>query len=289
MSKTIPAPVTNQITMIKKYIFTSDIPGPTVLFFGAIHGNEACGQKALKKLINDLSSKTTCLEKGRVIVVPIANPTAFKEGTRYVNKNLNRVFKVTETPRTYEEKLANTLCVLISESDFLLDIHSFHTAGKPFVFLDHSSQVEYGKALGVKDGISGWPELYENQEQHSDTVKYALSLGKKALLIECGSHKSPGSVVVAYNAANNLLGFLGMVAVEPNLILNFNNVEMKEIFTLKDVSDRLSKKWKHLDPIKQGDLLAHCKEGPILAQYDGFILLPNHNALVNDEWFYLGK
>ncbi|MCR4260743.1 MAG: succinylglutamate desuccinylase/aspartoacylase family protein [Candidatus Colwellbacteria bacterium] len=275
--------------MIKKHTFTSNNPGPTVLIFGAIHGNEVCGAEALNKLAHNLSSNTTHLLKGRLIMVPVANPKAFEHNTRYANKDLNRVFKLTKNPKTYEEKLSNELCRLVGQSDFLLDIHSLHTEGKPFVFLDDPSQDEYAKALGIHDGLSGWPELYENNAQHSDTIKYALSLDKRALLLECGSHKDPKSIEVAYNAVNNLLGFLDMTTVKPNTAFDFNNIRMQEIFTLKHPLDKLVKKWQHLDPIKRGDLLANAEDGPIVAKYDGFVIMPNHDALVGDEWFYLGK
>jgi uncharacterized protein len=72
--------------------------------------------------------------------VPIANPSAFNLKKRYVDVNLNRVFKHHENPKNYEEILANELVKLVDENDILLDLHSTHSDDEPFVFLDYKDE-----------------------------------------------------------------------------------------------------------------------------------------------------
>src|SRR3989344_5893592 len=84
--------------MVTVFEFKSLQPGPTVLFLGAIHGNERCGAAAIKRLVGELQSGALSLLKGSVLCVPVANPRAFERNIRYVDENLNRAFRPTRNP-----------------------------------------------------------------------------------------------------------------------------------------------------------------------------------------------
>ncbi|MDP2104085.1 MAG: succinylglutamate desuccinylase/aspartoacylase family protein, partial [Candidatus Gracilibacteria bacterium] len=71
----------------------SEIPGIHILFFGAIHGNEVCGPKALDEIIQDFETHKIELKSGKVTFVPICNKMAHDEGKRYIDVNLNRVIE----------------------------------------------------------------------------------------------------------------------------------------------------------------------------------------------------
>ncbi|HYZ61775.1 MAG TPA: succinylglutamate desuccinylase/aspartoacylase family protein [Acetobacteraceae bacterium] len=68
-------------------------PGQGLVAFGSTHGNEYEGPVALKRLCRELDPADA---RGRVILVPVLNPAAFKAGARdSVNDdrvNLNRAF-----------------------------------------------------------------------------------------------------------------------------------------------------------------------------------------------------
>ncbi len=111
-------------TMIQKKEYHSGNPGKTLLVFGAIHGDEICGPKAIAEVMNEIDSGKIVLKSGKIIFVPVCNPEAFKQNKRFVDVNLNRVFKKHPNPTKYEEKLANILCDFMGDADILLDIHS---------------------------------------------------------------------------------------------------------------------------------------------------------------------
>jgi succinylglutamate desuccinylase len=62
------------------------------------------------------------------------------QNKRYVDVDLNRVFKKHDFPTLYEHKLANELTTIIDENDVLLDLHSTHSDDEPFVFLDFNDE-----------------------------------------------------------------------------------------------------------------------------------------------------
>jgi predicted deacylase len=117
--------------MIQAHHFCSSEPGPRLALMGGIHGNEVCGPKALQPLIQDLQAGKIRLVRGSLLVIPVANPKAYAKNSRFVEENLNRVFTPHDNPRTYEQKLANTLTGLLSGCDALLDMHSIHSRGTP--------------------------------------------------------------------------------------------------------------------------------------------------------------
>lgn len=128
--------------MIKKIEYTSLNPGKTLLFFGAIHGNETCGPQALTEIMQEIDQGDIVLKNGKIIFVPVCNPLAFEQGKRFVDVNLNRIFKKHGEPVLYEEKIANILCDCFDGVDILVDIHSIHSDGKPFAFQDYADPGE---------------------------------------------------------------------------------------------------------------------------------------------------
>lgn len=67
--------------------------GEGLVAFGSNHGNEYEGPVALKNLLREIETERVA---GRIIIVPVLNPPAFKSGTRSTvtedNVNLNRAF-----------------------------------------------------------------------------------------------------------------------------------------------------------------------------------------------------
>ena len=68
-------------------------PSQGLVAFGSNHGNEYEGPVAVKHLLRDIDVENV---QGRIILVPVLNPAAFRAGTRDStlddNRNLNRCF-----------------------------------------------------------------------------------------------------------------------------------------------------------------------------------------------------
>lgn len=92
-------------------------PGKTLMLIGGIQGNEPGGF-----LSADLYADMR-LEKGNLVVVPRANFYSIILNKRGVNGDMNRKFAREDEPDSMEDRIVRILKELISESDFLLNLH----------------------------------------------------------------------------------------------------------------------------------------------------------------------
>lgn len=274
--------------------FEATQPGPALLFFGAIHGNEICGPQAIRCIIKEIQSGKVILQKGSATFVPVANPLAYVRRVRYVKENLNRRFRITKNPRSTEARFANILCRLVERCDVLLDLHSITANGKPFIYLDFptANNRAFARALGPELAVLGWPELYKklgSKHRSYETTTYAAGQGKDCLLIECGQHDDPASVTVATNAILNALRHYEIIKGKPER-RRFCRMKMTAGFFRHHKKDRFARNWKHLDHVKKGEsLILNANGTTIKAPYDACIVMPKHNARTGEDWLYLGR
>ncbi|MBN1102730.1 MAG: hypothetical protein JXL84_04860 [Deltaproteobacteria bacterium] len=92
-------------------------PGKTLLLIGGIQGNEPGGF-----LSADLYADMR-LEKGNLIVVPRANFYSIITNQRGPHGDMNRKFTHEEASSSMEDRIVAILKKLISESDYLLNLH----------------------------------------------------------------------------------------------------------------------------------------------------------------------
>jgi len=243
--------------------------------------------------MRELESGALTLQKGSVTFVPVCNPEATAKNVRYVEENLNRIFKPTKHPRSYEARLANTLTALVNTHDVLLDIHSTTAQGIPFMYLDFPTarNKAWAHTLGPKAAVVGWPELYKTLgKAHTsfDTTTYAHSQNKDTLLIECGQHEADTAENVAYNAIRNTLTHYQLTKGRAQT-QKLKMAKIDRAFFRKEGEELANRHWKHLDSVKKGRPLIITNAGPILAPYDGYVVMPKHNAPVGHDWLYFGR
>lgn len=280
--------------MIEKFEFVADMPGVKLLVFAAIHGNETAGTKAIERLLKEFEKGKIELCAGCLTLVPVCNPRAYAKNVRQVEENLNRVIKISDKPKSYEQELANELCPLIKAHDVLLDLHSTHCEGDvPFAFCDYPDEKNQRLIAGldVDYVLEGWPDIYADNGEIEDysTERAAHDFGKTATTLECGYHKSADAVEIAYRAIVNTLAGFGMIAKEKLAQRKKTHILMQG-YVVKKKEGKLCKNYKHLDKITAGEAIARYDDGEVLcAPSDGFILLPNLQAEIGAEWYYFGS
>lgn len=276
--------------------FSSTHEGPKLLVLGAVHGNETCGTHAIRETIALLQNGALVLKKGSVTFVPVCNPKAYASGTRFVEKNLNRVICPHERPAVYEERLSAPLMRLIDGCEWLLDVHSFHSEGAAFVFQDTTNPKTeaFARCLGPSYVMTGWAEMYAQPKaacvMEGDTVGYAHAHGKTGAVIECGYHENPASIDIAKKAIRNALSFLGLVVIPDSFLEHQKTIYIRcTQFVVKEKPGKLAKDWKHFEPVRAGDIIGLYDDGTKeVAPHDGVILLPKKDALIGEEWVYYG-
>lgn len=297
-------------------------PGPRLLVLGAVHGNETCGTSAITQLIHELDSGALALARGSVTLVPVTNPLAYQLGQRTGERNLNRNMAPSAIPQDFEDRIANVLCPLLESHDALLDLHSFHTGGAPFVMvgphnnrgaLEPFARAEEEMLLALHTGphriVEGWldtyargvqrraaaparaPTLASNPNYGVGTTEYMRARGGYGVTLECGQHDDPQAVNVARHAILQTLALLGLCAL-PLAPVQAN----REILRLVDVTDRahaddrFSREWRSFDAVTAGEVIGTRQDGEaVKAPADGFVVFPNPGAEVGQEWFYFAQ
>ena len=305
--------------------FTGINPGVRLIVLGAVHGNETCGTQAIQRAMTEIHAGHIHIAAGSVTFVPVTNPLAYARKQRMGDRNLNRNLYPQPAPKEFEDHVANWLCPLLAQHDVLLDLHSFHTPGEPFVMLgpdNNTGTLEpFAQAareealalrLGVRRLVDGWLDTYALGVQHRvahapaeaearglntdlrygvGTTEYMRSVGGYALTLECGQHDDPAAPEVAYRAILNTLAHLGLIAQPaPPAVANPEALRLYQVIDKVHMDDTFCRSWASFDPVAAGELIGVRQDGcEVAASSDGFIVFPNPQALPGQEWFYLAR
>lgn len=113
-------------------------PGPGLVAIGGIHGDEHDGPAALLELAETVDPADLA---GTLIVVPIANPPAFRTSTRWNvadGQNLNRIFPG-EPEGSISHRIARLLVdEVLPGSDFVLTIHGWTTGWLTVPYVEYT-------------------------------------------------------------------------------------------------------------------------------------------------------
>lgn len=312
-------------SLLRSHTFQSLHPGPRLIVLGAVHGNETCGTRAIGRVIGELDSGALCLQRGTLTLVPVTNPLAYEKKQRMGQRNLNRNLYPNPAPQDFEDHIANVLCPLLSAHDVLLDLHSFHTPGEPFVMIgpqDNTGSLEpfahaaaeqaLALRLGPRRIVEGWLDTYATgvarrlartppasraQLLSTDarygvgTTEYMRSQGGYGVTLECGQHDDPTAPLVAWNAIHRALEHLGLVqASAPVATQGIELLRLTEVIDKYHTGDQFTRPWASYDHVKSGDTIGLRHDGSAVpAPQDGHIVFPNPAALPGNEWFYFAS
>ena len=289
--------------------------GPRLLVLGGVHGNETCGTKALREVAAEFADGARRMTRGVLTLVPVANPVAFRLGTREGDRNLNRDFRPSVCPENAEDRIANHLAPLLAAHDALVDLHSFNAqGGQPFVFFgpdDNEGELEpfrrageealLARAVGPRRLVYGWLGAYARGAARRPggriaygigTTEYMRSRGGYAVTVECGQHADPAAPAVARNAIDNAVALLGIAegGAAPVREAAHELIEMVDVVDRHSPEDRFSQVWSSFDPVEAGRTIALRADGEaIVAPEDGFVVFPSPHALPGREWFYFAR
>lgn len=300
-------------------------PGPALIVTGAVHGNEVCGSLAIHRLAEDLDQGRVVIARGRLTLVPVTNPLAYRRGRREGERNLNRALGPTPTPRQFEDHVANWLCPLLAEHEVLLDLHSFQAPGRAFAMVgprDNTGEVEpfaqaareetWARCLGVDRLVDGWLGTYArgvarrraaaqaaglagtldlDPRYGVGTTEYMRTRGGCALTLECGQHEDPQAPLVGYRAIRHTLAHLGLTdEPAPPSASPAEQLSLHEVIDKQHADDRFSREWTSFDRVEAGSLIGTRASGEaVVAEAAGWIVFPNPRAAARQEWFYLAR
>ena len=283
--------------------------GPTVVFFGGIHGNEPSGNKAMEAVFSKLREEQPPI-RGTLYGIR-GNIPALLSGKRYLDQDLNRMWTVEnikkikekeEQERHREEKelmaLYKLLATILEKESgpfYFIDFHTTSSRTLPFITINDaminrkfSNLFPLPTILGIEEYLEGPLLSYINEQGY-------LSLG-----FESGQH-------IEKEAVENSISFMWLTLVYSGLIpkkavKDFNayfrqlkNAALNELRffeilyrhpILSTHHFKMLPGFKSFQMVKRGELLAYQNNKKVLAQKKAKIFMPLYQNQ-GDEGFFL--
>jgi succinylglutamate desuccinylase len=271
----------------------ADKGGPDVVLFSGVHGDEVSGIHAVEKLFFDLFTGARTLQQGSLTLVR-ANEQAIAAERRYVQHNLNRLFKDQYGPdidrSSYEFQRAQELKAILENCDYFLDLHSAPTAHDPFIVVEQGNVPLFSK-LRIPKVMTGWSR-FSSGPIGGDAENYANAHGARSATLESGSHFDKRSNDVAYQAVLSFLSVLRMI-VETGAPAS-STPEVVDVYAVvtKDFDDfRYARQAENFQFVRKGEAFAFQGGRPMTVREDTYVLIPMkpEETKLREEVCYLGR
>jgi predicted deacylase len=196
--------------------------GPNVYVGAATHGNELQGVEVCRRLAEEIEPSSL---SGKLIVVPLQNPVAFRHRVRLNpidGKDLDKLYPGRENG-TATERLAYTLySKLAATADVVIDLHSggVGSINIPHIYIPSIppkrtkfTSLELGKAFGVDVLIDTKPSIDYHFDLEHPSPYFCNVQGSAGLYVELGEggRVDEHYVQFALRGVKNVLRKLGML------------------------------------------------------------------------------
>ena len=179
------------------------MPGEIIWIQAAEHGDELDGIAAIWQLYRQLDPAVI---KGVLVLLPIANPTAFASGHNRSpkdNVNLNRVFSPTATGDTYSYQYGRQLAETISATaNYFIDLHG----GGEYLAVTSFATISVQSTPAVIDLTTHYLEvqavLTGDKQSNGMLIDELTRRGLPALLLESGGASQVQPEAVATHVHN---------------------------------------------------------------------------------------
>lgn len=301
--------------------FGGERPGPLVLVFGALHGNEPAGVRALESIFQmleqEIANNPDYCFYGKLIGV-LGNRQAFATGQRFIEKDLNRQWTLENLRRIGHNgtiglagedlEIAELLSVIHreiqaypSEALVLLDMHTTSAGGGIFCIpTDEKASLRLARELhapvilNLFEGVEG-TLLRFAADGHLQTGGFPKHTFGAAF--EAGQHEEPLSVSRSIAAIVHCLRAAGCIQPEDltnpyEAVLQEYSTRLPKVTRLRHVhhirpGDGFCMRpgYVNFQPVKKGEHLADDVTGPIFCPDDGLMLMPLYQPKGSDGFF----
>jgi len=295
-------------------------PGPLLIVFGGMHGNEPAGVEAIQMMGKMLEvepiTNPEFVYRGSFLGL-IGNLQAYRQRKRFIHRDINRSFTkenlaiiesateddlqdelleikqiITTVRRTIEEIKPQKVVVL--------DLHTTSSFGGIFsIATDDPKSLRIALELhapvikGMLRGIKGTTLHYFTSEN--------FGVDMTAVTFESGQHQEMLSVNRAIAAITNCMRTIGSVSPE-HVENQHDQLLIEHSKNLPKVSELISKhsigegdqfhmkpNYKNFQRIQSGEVIAKDEKGPILAPEDALLLMPLYQSQGEDGFFLIKK
>lgn len=293
---------------------SGELPGPTLVCVGAIHGNEPAGVHAIHR-VGQRIAEAGALLRGDFVGL-VGNLEAFAQGRRFVERDLNRAWtrervgRLTVAPGDRDALYAEDMeqLELLTEIEraireargpvYLIDLHT--TSGSDGIF------TVFGDALPHRAFAERFPiPMVLGLEELVDgtIIQHFGTRGIIAVTVETGRHDAPGSVDRAEAAVWLALDALGMLgkgvrdeAVEGERTLRRASahlpraLEMRHRHAVRQGDGfQMRPGYKNFDRVAQDEVLASDATGEVRATEAARLLMPLYQDQGEDGFFLVRR
>lgn len=284
--------------------------GPLVIAVGGIHGNEPAGIRALERVFARLERDQPEL-KGRFVGLR-GNLQALRFRERYLERDLNRLWTEAHIQLTRErQRRARTLCPEDRELLALLEVlgHWDQTSFHPKILIDlHTTSAPGGRFSVVEDdprslqlasALHAPVIMGLTKALIGTTASYCVDRGWHGLAFEAGQHHDPRAIDDHVAAIWTILQALE--ALPPELQAHAETCSVHLQAEAQHLPDLVEVVYRHViaaqdgfrmrpgyinfQPVEAGEHLADDRQGPILAPFNGLILMPLYQSQGADGFF----
>lgn len=298
--------------------YTQGEPGPLLIVFGAMHGNEPAGVKALDLMFKMLEVEPILnpdfTYKGKVIGL-IGNQRAHQQEKRYINRDLNRQWTAenihcidswpTEKLNEEQKEIAEIRKIVLKEMAntnptklIVLDLHT--TSGKGGIFSIATDDTEsLDIAIGLHAPVvKGMLKGLRGTTLHHFT-KANYNIDTTAITFESGQHYEPLSINRAIAAITNCMRAIGSVDAA-HIVNTHDRLLQKHSENLPKVTKliyrhaievedgfKMKEGFHNFQRLRKGTVIAEDKNGDILVPEDSLLLMPLYQKLGEDGFFLI--
>jgi succinylglutamate desuccinylase len=179
--------------------------GETSIIMAGVHGKEIAGINALNEVMQDVS-----IESGTVIFC-YGNPRAIEQNSRYVDANLNSMFRddsdLSEKEiRSYEYERAQVLKPYLLRAGVLLDLHTMSFREREPFLITEPKGYEIARHLPFDIVVSNVDQVTPGGTDH-----FMNHNGRIGICAECGFHTDENATIKAIDTVNAFLAVQGHI------------------------------------------------------------------------------
>lgn len=278
--------------------------GPKAMLVGGFHGNEPCGVATNLTLAQELVSGSRRLMRGAVTLA-FGNLAAIKANVRPLGDgDANRLFKDRIKHAVSPELVVRVADIKaqVQVGTYCLDLHSLSSASPPMGFCGEGRERD-ARLLPVKKIV-----VFDRQFQKhvvGSFVGWAVNRGAAAgLVVECGQHDDPNSIVVAQDNARAFLDSVGITSPTTSPLVRYDDKEFFRVIEYDPKPELREGETAHFqferlrhgfEEVRSGEFIGRytiCRGESIVRQEDrflknaGFLIMPAAAQNLSDSGNY---
>jgi succinylglutamate desuccinylase len=180
----------------------------TTVIASAIHGNETGSLPAVLSILGELTEEAHQLN-GRYIFV-VGNPDAVRSGTRFVERDLNRCFHLSDS-KTLEGRRSIELAKILAQADLFVD---YHQTNQPavfpfFTFAWHEESYRWAAHMQAAEHFVTRDLKVAFSSEGLCGDEWVRARGKPAVTLELGrAGLSHSAFQITLNSLRRIVGFI---------------------------------------------------------------------------------